>query len=304
MRYGIVIIAYAYLIYKLVVFNSYNEVFVAFGSMSHWQILSLLFAVVLMPLNMLFEALKWQVLTSKICPLTLSHALQQVFYGQTGAFISPNRIGEYPSRVLLIDNKQLWPPMIAVGMIGSLIMVMIITCIGMVAVVAFATNKTKIPSLQSVGLYIGLIYILPLILYIIKRFVNKFRSRYIVVQNIVDAITQLDYRQLLLSAFWSLLRYSIWIVQLLLLIYTVGINISLTMVFSALPIYYLLITFTPSMPIADIPIRGSWLMIALADHTNNIAAIALVTVFMWLINTVLSMCIGSAVNKSVRISPK
>ena len=63
----------------------------------------------------------------------------------------------------------------------------------------------------------------------------------------------------------------------------------------AIPSYYLLVTVTPSVPIADAAVRGSWSVIIFSLFTQNIAAIAIAAILLWILNTILPMIVGTLI---------
>lgn len=70
----------------------------------NWYLLALL--MLLMPLNWLLEALKWQKLAKPITRLSTLEALKGVLSGLSMAFITPHGIGDYFGRILLLQNKD------------------------------------------------------------------------------------------------------------------------------------------------------------------------------------------------------
>src|SRR5690606_21237641 len=65
----------------------------------------LLIALLLMPVNWGIEAFKWQFVIRKFENVPFIKALKHVFAGITIGLTAPNRIGEIPARVYLLDNK-------------------------------------------------------------------------------------------------------------------------------------------------------------------------------------------------------
>ncbi|MGI4806204.1 MAG: hypothetical protein ACRYFL_15665, partial [Janthinobacterium lividum] len=67
---------------------------------------SLFLVTVLMLINWLLEAVKWQYLTKLLEKMSLWKAIEGVFCGLTMAIITPNRIGEYGGRILYLPPRK------------------------------------------------------------------------------------------------------------------------------------------------------------------------------------------------------
>ena len=72
-----------------------------------------------------------------------------------------------------------------------------------------------------------------------------------------------------------------------------GINLSPLQALVAITAYYLLVTVTPSVPIADAAVRGSWSIIIFGAFTDNIAGVAIAAILLWVLNSILPMIVGT-----------
>jgi hypothetical protein len=73
-------------------------------SRSH-RLKALLLPLLLLPLNWGLEAVKWQILARSVEKLTFLKAYQAVVAGVTLGMITPNRVGDYAARILMMSNK-------------------------------------------------------------------------------------------------------------------------------------------------------------------------------------------------------
>lgn len=72
-----------------------------------WQKLPLLLLIVaLMPLNWFLETKKWVALLQPLSAVPMGRALRVVLIGLAGSLFTPNRIGEYGGRLLLLPKAQ------------------------------------------------------------------------------------------------------------------------------------------------------------------------------------------------------
>ena len=148
-EWAVAVAAYAYLVYRLATYEHYDEVAASLQAMSWREAFALALAVVLMPVNMWLEAWRWKTLI----PMTWKEAQRQVYYSKLAGLITPWRLGEYPSRALLIaremdngqwtmdngltdermsglTNKGLWTKVLSMGAVGSVTMTMAIVSVG------------------------------------------------------------------------------------------------------------------------------------------------------------------------------
>ena len=90
-----------------------------------------------------------------------------------------------------------------------------------------------------------------------------------------------SHRLILLSTAQSFVRLACWCAQLALVLYALRCYQSPITIYQ-LPIYYLLVTITPNVPIAEAGVRGAW-AIVLFGSVNA----ALAGVLLWAINTLI-----------------
>ncbi len=328
----IIVVAYGYLAYRLITFDTS-----LFDSIStDWsllQVLSLVVAFLLFPLNILFESLKWRTLLQDIEPdMTLVEAQRQTYYGFVGAFITPSRLGDYPARALLLKNKEHWLSAVALGFVGSLLLVLVISVIGLPAMMELFIGQqlmTQSDTLANwhyswaIAAFIFLLVLAGCLPQMSRWLERRFRFRKEQTRQMIHALSQLKSRQLLTASAWTLLRYLTFCLQLYLILTACDTSFSLftnhsslttnhsslftnhsslttnySSLMLALPTYYLLITITPSVPAADVAIKGSWAIVLFSALGGNVWSITLATVLIWLINTICPMLIGTFVKRT------
>ncbi len=312
LKWLIVVAAYVYLVYRLIIFDDYATCIDYFRTIGTLPIIYIVLAFALFPLNILFESLKWRVLLRDIEPdMTIAEAQRQTYYGFVGAFITPSRLGDYPTRALLLTNKAHWLSAIALGFVGSLLLMLVILVIGLPAMMELFIGKQLMVQSNTLGEWhyawamVAFIFLLILAgcLPQMSRWIERrFHFRKQQTQQMIHALSQLKAAQLLTATGWTILRYLTFCLQLLLVLIACDVNLSLTTnplpLLLAIPTYYLLVTLTPSLPIADVAIKGSWAIIIFSALGANVASITVVTILVWLINTISPMLIGTLVKRS------
>ncbi len=307
----IVVVAYGYLAYRLITFDTS----LLDSIPTDWSLLQVLYVVVaflLFPLNILFESLKWRTLLRDIEPdMTLAEAQRQTYYGFVGAFITPSRLGDYPARALLLKNKEHWLSAVALGFVGSLLLVLVILIIGLPAMMELFVGQqimTQSDTLTNwhyswaIAAFVFLLILAGCLPQMSRWLERRFRFRKEQTRRMIHTLSQLRARQLLIATGWSLLRYLTFCLQLYLIFTACDNHYQLSIInyqlLLALPTYYLLITITPSVPVADVAIKGSWAIVLFSALGGNVWSITLATVLIWLINTICPMLIGTIVKRT------
>lgn len=119
------------------------------------NLLWLVAVVLLAPLNMALEAMKWRQLISGFSQLGFWQTFKAVLAGTAIAIITPNRVGEYGGRVLFVEEGQGWKSVIAT-MVGSLAQLLALLSVGMVGGVFFSLKFLEPePYLVAVSISLG-----------------------------------------------------------------------------------------------------------------------------------------------------
>ena len=292
----LVVAAYGYLIYKLVTFDDYAGMAASFRAAGWLEYVCLLGAVVLMPVNVLCESWKWQVLLRSVAPMSIAEAERQVYFGFVGAFVTTYRAGDYPSRVLLMHDRSTWVTAIALGLVGTLAMLVVEICLGVPALIAFAQYESAMP-LKTMLVMSGVIVVLLLLIPVGLRCLMHKEWKNEQLHKMFVALRQLTYGQFMYVVGISLARFIVWALQLALVLYFCGVVLSPMQLLLSVPTYYLLVGVLPSLPVADMAIRGSVSILVFGAFSQNLAGIAIAVAIIWIINTILPMLVGSVVQK-------
>lgn len=282
LQWGIALAAYCFLGYTLCTFEHYSDFALFFRGASGRHYVALVVCLVLMPLNLLLEAWKWQTLLKPVEVIGIGEAMRQVCYGMAGAFVTPYRIGDYPARVLLLRDKSHYVPAMTLAVVGSVALTAVILMLG---IPAFALSFTDFQGyftgngqtyLWLVSLLLGVVLlVLVLVPFMGKRYGIKYSDCGIILLQ-------------------SLLRYFCFSLQLWLILYACGVALSPMVSVVSIPLYYLFVTVTPNMPIADVGIRGAWAVFVFGQYMHDVqASIILATTCLWVINTLLPVLFGA-----------
>lgn len=282
LQWGIALAAYCFLGYTLCTFEHYSDFALFFSGASGRHYVALVVCLVLMPLNLLLEAWKWQTLLKPVEVIGIGEAMRQVGYGMAGAFVTPYRIGDYPARVLLLRDKSHYVPAMTLAVVGSVALTAVILMLG---IPAFALSFTDFQGYFTGNgqTYLWLVSLLLGVVLLVLAIVPFMGKRY--------GIKYSDCGIILLQ---SLLRYFCFSLQLWLILYACGVALSPMVSVVSIPLYYLFVTVTPNMPIADVGIRGAWAVFVFGQYMHDVqASIILATTCLWIINTLLPVLFGA-----------
>lgn len=292
-EWAVALAACAFLGYKLVTFEDYPALWESLRSMAWQQYLALGLCVALMPVNMAIEAWRWMTLWNGDATLngangeaneltderlTFKEAHRQVYYSKLAGLITPWRLGEYPARGVLITNERMnelgseriWPRVLAMGAVGSATMTFAIVLAGVPAIMA---NGEWLMANGEWWIAVGVILLLLVVgLVLAPRLLRQY--------------AEVSYGLIIKSVGQSLVRLICWCVQLALVLWALEAFSFQPSAISSLFIYYLLVTITPNVPIAEVGVRGAWAIVVFGSVNAAFAGVLL-----WVINTLLP-CLG------------
>ena len=288
----LILAAYAYLAYRLIIFDDYVSFFAVFQSMHICSWFVILVILLLMPINVVCEAGKWRLLLRDIEPMTIWGAQRQVYYGYVGAFITPYHAGDYPARAMLLKDKSNWSAAVGLGLVGTVALLVVELIMGVPATWLFVNYNPSMPMQSFAVAFIVLVLLMSFLPHLV-RYLSRREWKSTQMQQLVMALGKMSYARFIKVIGWSFLRYSVWALQLALTLHFCGVDMQPVEYMIAIPFYYMVIAIFPSMPVLNIAIRGSWSLIIFDTFTDNTAGIALAVLLIWVINTVLPMLIGS-----------
>lgn len=274
LQWGIGLAALVYLVWRLATYDDYAALSAGLRAMGWPQWIALGLCVALMPVNMALEAWRWRTLI----PMSWREAQRQVYYSKLAGLITPWRLGEYPARGVLMSSEQpsvsdsaLWPKVLSMGAVGSATMTIAIVIAG---VVGLAFSPSVFAYLGGSYLYslCGVVVLLVLLFALAPRVLRKY--------------AELNDTLILTSIGQSLLRLLCWCVQLALVLWALGVFRLSTFTFQLLPVYYLLVTVTPNVPIVEAGVRGAWAIFLFGTPNAALAGVLL-----WAVNTLLPCAI-------------
>ena len=300
LKFVVILIICGLLYYQVAHGKGYEALISSWESQSmYWDFRFLILSIMLMPVNWFLESKKWQILMSPHVALSLNDALKTVLSGIALGIATPARIGEYGGRLLTSDPNHK-PQVISATLLGSIAQNLCNVVMGLVFSYYFlksifnVTYSDHITFSIAVGLQIGILIFIYYKLPKVAKFVERFlKWKYFL--KISSKLKSLDlYTVPLLNKIIliSLLRYSIYFIQYLLILKFLGVQNDFLELSGGIASIYLIQTGIPLPAFLSILARGE-LAILVWSSLGIVELTALVATFiLWFVNLIFPSLVG------------
>lgn len=250
----------------------------------------------LMLLNWLTEAYKWQMQLRDITNISFWSSVQTIFCGVTVGIITPNRIGQYGSRVFFLRPRDRVYGLIAIG-VGGLSQFLVINLIAAVAVTSFLytfkSASVRLVVLISIGFfwYCSLLSLLYFNMNLTRRLISKIRflNRY---RHFLKVLVTYNFlfltKLLIIGAF----RVAILMLQYYIVVHLFIPSVSFWQIMLMAALIVSVQTVLPTIEILDIGVRGATSIYFFGFITQQHTAVLAATTLIWLINLIIPAIIG------------
>lgn len=293
----LVFLLLAFTVYEQVVSKqSLKQTLILFQhSISPIALTLLAITLLLMPVNWLIEARKWQLLIIKLEPISLWTAFKAILSGVTLAVITPYRLGDYAGRLVVLRKAE---PLqaIAATVVGNFAQIIVTVIAGLASVwyylflfghiIYYALVLLCLASILICYLLIDLYFRINLTGNLIKRF-----SFYSKISRYIDVLANYTHSELMSLLLLSATRYAVFVAQYLFLLSMFGTQIQF---FTGLILVGVLFILQAVIPI-ELWIRGNLALFVFAPFTNNTLGILSASLTLWLINLILPSIAGSII---------
>lgn len=267
----------------------------------------------LMFLNWGIESLKWQISLRPLEKLNFVNAFRSVLSGCSITMLTPNRIGEYGGRIIYLKEENRLTA-ISITILGSISQLLVTLMLGSIALVILKGNYfTSIPAIiestpwmiGNVLLTIGILSSLfLLILYFKVGAVVQFVKRLPYTGKIVhhlQVLAEFERKLLLRIFFLSFLRYMIFILQYVLMLYVMDVHLNTANCFLLIAVFYLVMAIAPTAGFIELPVRAMASVQIFGLYSTNMLGIQAAAMAIWMINLVVPALIGSVLIFGIKI---
>ncbi|MEM7104251.1 MAG: lysylphosphatidylglycerol synthase domain-containing protein [Bacteroidota bacterium] len=253
-------------------------------------------AFLLMPMNWLLETLKWQKLVRHVEKVPFGRAIAGVMAGVSLSLFTPNRIGEYGGRILVVKPENNIKTVV-VTLVGSFSQLVVLLSIGGMGLAFFVSRNLgpEQPVMLGIGVSVMLSVLLLLVCYFNIELVVPLIRKIPFIRKAEPYVTVLNvYRpgELLTVLTYSLSRYFIYSIQYYLLLQFLGVEVGLIDGLAGIALIFLLQTSLPLPPIWGILVRGEVALYVWSYFTANELSVLSATFGLWIINLIIPAMIG------------
>jgi hypothetical protein len=261
------------------------------------------------------ESEKWRLLIRNLQAFPFTKACQSVLAGCSITLFTPNRVGEYGGRILFVnpENRLKAISLNIAASISQLLVTLIMGCLGLIFLRIHSQHTNPdlriLPEIWSDAVLFISVSITGLILIFYLRIgflvvqIKKMPFMKRAVKHI-SILESLDNRLLGRIFSLSFLRYSVFIVQYILLLQVMGVALDQLTCMLTIMVYYLLVTAAPSFGLIELPIRITALWLLLKPFTPNELGVGGAALAIWVINLALPAFIGSIFILGVKFFPE
>ena len=292
--------------------QSWQIILNTFEGAAQWRVYAV---AALMMLNWGLEAKKWQLLMRPIQSLSYRRAFRAVFSGQALALGTPNRVGEYVGRVVYMEdgNRLRALSLSAVGSVAQLLVTFFLGLLSMCYLYFLLDHNPSMTHPLSMlwlkGL-LGIIFSSTVLLFLfyynlawITKVFEKipFIAKY---SYFIQKLETLHNKELHNIIVLSFIRYSVYVLQYLLLYQFFGINVIWWQIICLTSVQLLIMTLVPSIALAEVGIRGKVSITLFSLLSTNSLGIIATAASVWLINLIIPALAGSLMILGLRIVRK
>ncbi len=304
----ITLIPFIFVLYSLIFFyrSSHFVSFLTNAKLASGWIYFLSASIILMGVNWFFEALKWKNLVVQSVNISIYLAIKAVLYGTSLGLITPNRVGDFSGRSLLLPQAYRTHG-VSATIFSSLSQNIPTFLFGAISCFLLFVEG-QLHSFRAIlfaGITLGLFGagLFTTVLFCTSSIASFFDVLKIssAKQYFVRLAHRFPTSVLLRIGVFSHIRYLIFIVQFW-LIANIFIDLNLSLVFECMAATYLSNTVLPTNQLVELGVRIGMPAFILSFYGIAAEPIAIASFILWLVNLALPGLIGALISSSVKDS--
>lgn len=271
----------------------------------------MLMVILLFPLNIFVESLKWKQLIDRLEKVKLNKAFTAVMTGISVSMFLPNRVGDYLGRVFVLE-KASHVKGILITIIGSMAQWLVFFFCGALASLKVLPLLIDVSGSYGSLYYVGAVFfVITVMLILVWLYYHIGLLKQIVllvvpkkapfVDRYAAVFSLYSNRELSAVLLYSLLRYFIFTFQFFVMLRLLGLQIPYLDAMATLALVYLAITIIPTIALTELGVRGSvavGLFVFFFENEpfwndQSVAAIIMASTVVWLVNVAIPALIGA-----------
>lgn len=292
-----------WIIYKELFLNQefnevWQEIWYSFTNVKDKQFLLKIIVLLLFPLNIYLEAIKWKLQLKPIENISNAKSFVSILTGITAGMFFPNRMGNFIGRIFMLEKADRIKASL-VSIVGGMAQMIVTVSLGLIASLFFVKNNlfiTAIIAISTITILMLLYFNISLLRYFQFLIPKKFKNK---TEEYLEVFSLYSKKELLIILLFSFLKYSLYTFQFVILIWSFNVPISYFKAMIPISLTYLLMMIVPFITITEIAIRGSVSIIVFEQWfiMNNIdlsykAMVFSASSLLWIINIAIPAIIG------------
>lgn len=299
-KIAIVLLGIFVLYKKLIVNQNVNEVLldVKTSFTNTNQFVLMIFALILVPINIFLEGIKWKLQLKPIEFLSNWKSFISIFTGISAGMFFPNRMGNFLGRVFMLEKGDRIKASLTT-LVGGMAQMIATVSIGLFSSLFFVKKHSILIGVFFL-LLITLLILMYFNIYLLKYFQfiipKKFKEK---TKDYFEIFSLYNKKELLKILILSFVRYFLYTFQFVLLIWAFKIPLNYFNAMIPISLTYLLMMIVPFITITEIAVRGSVSIIVFENWLimNNINSSLGMMIFsasslLWIFNIAIPAVIG------------
>ncbi|MCB9075169.1 MAG: flippase-like domain-containing protein [Chitinophagales bacterium] len=295
-KLGVLIFLFVILYKQLFLNQSFKNAIQHFKISTDGNVYLIYSVIILMIINWSVETIKWKFLIDKIHFISWLDALEGILFGITFSMFTPSRVGEFGGRVFALNSDRIQA--IVSTILGSATQLVANISLGAIGFLSYLLVIEKFEKYTlSIVFFLALflVLLLHICLFNLDIIATKF-PKVKQLENIrkyIDIISLYSNIDLLKIELLSVVRYIIYNVQFILLMYYFNIEISILYAVIISMTIFLFQTINPlNIALIDFGFRGNVALFFLMPFTDNSLNILAATIFLWFVNLIIPAIFG------------
>lgn len=297
----IIVLLGIYVLYKKIIVNQnvtevWNRIETSFTNRRQFALM--IFAFVLVFLNIFLEAIKWKYQVRPIEIISKWKSFLSIFTGMTAGMFFPNRMGNFLGRIFMLEKgDRIKAAMVTI--VGGMAQMIATVSIGLIASI-FYVKKYSVFIIIAATLTITLLLLIYFNIYLLKYFKflipKKFKEK---TEEYFEVFSLYDKTELLKILMISFARYFLYTFQFVILIWAFGVPLNYFNAMIPIALTYLAMMIVPFITITEIAVRGSvsvvifekWLIMNGIDYSFGMMVFS-ASSLLWIFNIAIPAIIG------------
>lgn len=257
-KIAIVLLGIFVLYKKLVVNQNVSEIFKEIKTTftNNNQFMLMLTAVLLVPLNIYLEGIKWKLQIKPIENISNWKSFLSIFTGISAGMFFPNRMGNFLGRIFMLEKGDRIKASLTT-LVGGMAQMIATVSIGLIAALFFL-KKNYILICVVFFIVISLLILMYFNIHLLKyiQFIipKRFKEK---TEEYFKVFSLYNKTELLKILILSLVRYFLYTFQFVLLIWSFDIPLNYLNAMIPISLTYLIMMIVPFITITEIAVRGS-----------------------------------------------